>query len=579
LPQAEALYRRVLAMEPNHDDALHCLGILAHQIGRSDAAAELMGRAISINGVNPDYHYNLGLVLQALGRGDDAAAQFRHATSLKPDHADAYLSLGSVLIGQNRLDQAETACRLAVELSPQSAEAQFNLAIALGRQHRYDDAIVHLRHVLRLKPGFAPAHDSLGAALMAKGELELAAQHCRRSLELDPRHHQTAVNLGMVCFAQGDTGQALHAALHALAIEESAQAKYLFARCAGSTWATSDPRFRDLLRRALAQAWGRPSHLVSAAVSVIKTNASIAAAAGRAAALWPQVPTIDRICGVQGLSDIANDALLCELLRAAPVCDRDLERMLTALRRGLFDLAAQDATEDAAPIARDALAFLCALAQQCFINEYVWAASAEEESRAYALGERLGAVLRSADDVPPVWIAAVAAYIPLDSASAADLLADRTWPPPVAAVVKQQVVEPRAQRELAAALPHLTGIDDGVSIAVKQQYEENPYPRWAAVGIPPPPTALDALLSEKFPHAGFNPLGKIPSMFSSPAAAPASMPSRPRNAMTAPTCSRSISARRASPMRCARQTNSASPISTMASPTSSPSIRAAAAST
>jgi Flp pilus assembly protein TadD/SAM-dependent methyltransferase len=508
LPQAEALYRRVLAIDPNHDDALHRLGILAHQIGRSDAAAELIGRAISINGRNPDYHYHLGLVFQALGRGDDAVAQYRNATTLEPDHADAFLSLGSVLMGQNRFDLAEVACRRAVDLSPQSPDAQFNLALALGRQHRYDDAIMHLRHVLRLKPGFAPAHGSLGAALMARGELDLAAQHCRRSLELDPRHHQTAVNLGMICFAQGETGQALQVALRALAIEESTQAKYLFARCAGSAWATDDPRFAELIRRALAEAWGRPSQLASAALSVIKTNGSIAAAAARAAAHGPRMPGIDELCGAQGLSDIANDRLLCELLRAAPVCDRDIERMLTALRCGLFGLAAQDGPATAT--AGAVLALLCALAQQCFVNEHVWVASAEEEDRARTLGEKLGTALRGGENVPPAWIPAVAAYLPLDSVSGAARLADRAWPAPIAAVVKQQIVEGSAQRELAAALPRLTGIDDGVSIAVKRQYEENPYPRWTAVGIAPAPTTLDALLSEKFPHAGFKPLGKNP---------------------------------------------------------------------
>jgi tetratricopeptide (TPR) repeat protein/SAM-dependent methyltransferase len=505
LPQAEALYRRVLAIDPNHDDALHRLGILAHQIGRSDAAVELMERAISINGHNPDYHYNLGLVFQALGRGDDAVAQYRNATALKPNHADAFLSLGSVLIGQNRFDLAEVACRRAVDLSPQSPDAQFNLALALGRQHRYEDAIVHLRHVLRLKPGFAPAHGSLGAALMAKGELDLAAQHCRRSLELDPRHHQTAVSLGKICFAQGDTGQALQVALRALAIEETPQAKYLFARCAGSAWATDDPRFAELIRRALAEAWGRPSQLVSAALSVVKTNGSIAAAAARAVH-GPRMLGIDELCGAQGLSDIANDRLLCELLRAAPVCDREMERMLTALRCGLFDLAALDAS--ATPIAGAVLALLCALAQQCFVNEHVWVTSPEEEDRARTLGEKLGTALRGGENVPPAWIPAVAAYFPLDSVSGAARLADRTWPAPIAAVVKQQIVECSEQRDLAAALPHLTRIDNGVSIAVKRQYEENPYPRWTAVGIAPPPTTLDALLSEKFPHAGFKPLGK-----------------------------------------------------------------------
>src|SRR5258707_1382929 len=97
----------------------------------------------------------------------------------------------------------------------------------------------------------------------------------------------------------------------------------------------------------------------------------IAAAAARAATHWPRMPAIEEPCSAHGLSEIANDRLLCELLRAAPVCDRDMERMLTALRRGLFDLA----TQDAASIDSDVLAFLCALAQQCFVNEHVWAAS------------------------------------------------------------------------------------------------------------------------------------------------------------------------------------------------------------
>jgi Flp pilus assembly protein TadD/SAM-dependent methyltransferase len=508
LPQAEALYRRVLAIEPRHGDALHSLGILAHQIGRSDAAADLMGRAISINGRNPDYQYNLGLVFQALGRADDAVAQYRQAISLAPDHADAFLSLGGILIGQNRLDQAETACRRALELSPRSPDAHFNLAIAFGRQQRYDDAITHLHHVLQLKPGFAPAHGSLGAALMAKGELDLAARHCRRSLELDPRHHQTAVNLGMILFAQGDAGQALEAALHALAIEESAQAKYVFARCASSAWASEDPRFPELLRRALAEAWGRPSLLVSAALSLIKTNGSIAAAAERTAAHWPDLPEIEQLCGAQGLSAIVNDRLLCELLAAAPVCDRDIERMLTALRRALFDLVAQDGP--AAPIGGEVLAFLCALAQQCFVNEHVYVSCAQEDDRARSLAERLSAALRSGGDVPAAWIPAVAAYLPLDFVDGAAMLAERAWPPPVAAVVKRQVAERGAQRELAAALPHLTAIDDDVSMAVKRQYEENPYPRWTAAGIAPPRTTLDALLSEKFPHAGFKALARNP---------------------------------------------------------------------
>jgi len=47
LAQAETLYRETLALEPDHADALHLLGVLASQIGRHDVAVELIDRAIA----------------------------------------------------------------------------------------------------------------------------------------------------------------------------------------------------------------------------------------------------------------------------------------------------------------------------------------------------------------------------------------------------------------------------------------------------------------------------------------------------------------------------------------------------
>ena len=34
LQQAEQLYRQILAQQPGHADALHMLGLIAHQLGR-----------------------------------------------------------------------------------------------------------------------------------------------------------------------------------------------------------------------------------------------------------------------------------------------------------------------------------------------------------------------------------------------------------------------------------------------------------------------------------------------------------------------------------------------------------------
>ena len=49
LTEAEACYRRVLAAHPDHADALHLLGVIAHQVGRRDLAVELIGQAINMS--------------------------------------------------------------------------------------------------------------------------------------------------------------------------------------------------------------------------------------------------------------------------------------------------------------------------------------------------------------------------------------------------------------------------------------------------------------------------------------------------------------------------------------------------
>jgi len=60
MAEAEDLYRQVLAVDPNHVDALHMLGVLAYQSGKAEAAVDLIGRAIAVNGANPSFHNNMG---------------------------------------------------------------------------------------------------------------------------------------------------------------------------------------------------------------------------------------------------------------------------------------------------------------------------------------------------------------------------------------------------------------------------------------------------------------------------------------------------------------------------------------
>ena len=67
LADAETLYRQILAVQPNHAEALHYLGVLADQLGRHDLAEELIRRATVLDPNNFAAHFNLAKACRTLG--------------------------------------------------------------------------------------------------------------------------------------------------------------------------------------------------------------------------------------------------------------------------------------------------------------------------------------------------------------------------------------------------------------------------------------------------------------------------------------------------------------------------------
>jgi SAM-dependent methyltransferase len=75
-------------------------------------------------------------------------------------------------------------------------------------------------------------------------------------------------------------------------------------------------------------------------------------------------------------------------------------------------------------------------------------------------------------------------------------------------VLRQQIAEPLAEAKLRTSFEARTPIDHTVSQAVRQQYEESPYPRWLHPAPADPVPSLDHLLRAQFPSSPFVPLNK-----------------------------------------------------------------------
>ncbi len=202
LAEAAALYQDVLDQSPNHPDALHYLGLVAHQTGKSAAAVELIGKAVSLDPTSGKL-CNLGLALNAQGRKGDAIESFRKALVLQPDCDEACNGLGSVYQAQGRLAEAMSCYRKAISLNDRNAEAHNNLGGVLKALGNFDEAIRSYRRALEINAIYPEALSNLGIALQARGDLDEAATRYRSALSLRPDLANARYNLGVVLQRQG----------------------------------------------------------------------------------------------------------------------------------------------------------------------------------------------------------------------------------------------------------------------------------------------------------------------------------------------------------------------------------------
>lgn len=371
------------------------------------------------------------------GRLDQAAAAYREVLRVAPGHADALHLLGLIEAQHGRLGQALPLLQEAARRRPRNAEITLNLANALMASGQANQALDAYRTATRLRPDFREARAALVQALSRVAAF----------LESESRY-----------------GDAIPLWREAITIAPDVEAHWR--RLAGAletvVFIKRDPLLHDVLCRLLGHQAVNPNWFYVAVLSYLRLTPGFDQAMAE-----PDPPT-----------EIAGEDLFFRLLQTAIVAEPEIERTLTRWRAAALR---RIATGGQAPVP---LPLLCALAEQCFVTEYVYVETAEESGTVARIESDIAATIAAGGDIEPGRVTILAAYRPLHRLPGAAALAARRWPPPLEAVIRHQVTEPLEERRLRESIPALTEIHDRVSQAVRDQYEENPYPRWRSVARP-----------------------------------------------------------------------------------------------
>lgn len=509
LAEAAEIYERLIKRRPNNYDALHFLGTIKASSGQMAEAKLLIERSLkkipaelsyvenyaTILFQNSDYRkavevcskrirengktdslqylrYVLAVSLYKLGAFKHAIVEFDALLQGNPNHVAGNNEKASALAALGRYAEALAHIERALQTDPTYAEAHFNKANVFEILNKRDDAVTSYKTALSLKPDLFAARKRLVSLLLSKG----------------------------------DIAEALDLARRAFAAQKTTETKMLLASCLCSPLLHPGlGDLRDLLTRALTEGWARAGELMASCARFLMFNKSIHDSMAQVQDSWPILPQAAELISDSTLEQIAKDDLFRALLEATPLCGVGLERLATVLRFKLLSAVRQtpnDATDNAV------LALYCAVARQCFINNYVFTQSEAEIEQIQWLRDTVAAALASGAAIAPLSLVAIAAYMPLHLVHHAEELLERSWPRTVGEIIQQQVSEPLEEQRLGRSMTTLTAIEDSVSEKVRDQYEQSPYPRWIKPSLIPNPKTIDEDIRDRFPHAPFASLEK-----------------------------------------------------------------------
>ncbi len=194
IAEAEALYKFILARQPRNPDALHLLGMAAHQGGRHMEALSLIQQAIASNGSAAEYHDHLGVILIALGRYEEAINTLRHTLSMDQRRAGTWIALGRAQMSLNRVARALDSFKAALELEPDNVDALSNVGVCYYELERLEEAKEKFQVALQRNPEVAAIWNNMGAIQIEQGDADASVEAYEEAIRRDPTYSQAYSN-------------------------------------------------------------------------------------------------------------------------------------------------------------------------------------------------------------------------------------------------------------------------------------------------------------------------------------------------------------------------------------------------
>ena len=372
---------------------------------------------------------NYGVILRQIGKTKEAQNAYHKAIELNPDFPDAYYNLGNIFRDFRNFKAAENFYRKAIKLNPDLENAHINLGVLLRDIGKLKEAELSIRQAINLNPDFPDSYYNLGLILKDLDKLPEAFEYYLKAIEVKPKLSKTYEWM-TIFLTNSDTSKLNKSKLKNIL-------NILLER---------DDLLHNNLFIAFNNVYGNElkENLKKLESNFLKEEA---------------------------LEFFSNDRLLINSLKKIIFKDIRLEKVLTIIRKKLCKLITYRIDD----INKFQLQFVVALAEQCFLNEYVYSLTKEENISIKKIINRC-----KKGELNETNISILSCYFPLYKLldQIPSLESFNSSNQSFKELVKLQISEPLIEIELSKKIKRIGSIDDDISKKVKSQYEEHPYPRW-----------------------------------------------------------------------------------------------------
>ena len=348
----------------------------------------------------------------------------------------------------------------------------------------YKKSLVFFNNLIRNKPNYFEAYYNIGNVYTKIGKLDLALTYYIKSTNLKKDFFEAFNNIGNIYKRKNQKSSAIVNYIKSLKINPDFKRSYHNLAVVLQDYIFNEPIpniEKYLIKILESETIVRPIAIANSIISYLQLNEDFKKFFYMKDDKFKKIPINKKI------KFLSNYKLFTKLLQLCPIPNIKIEEKLREIRKEI--LLKVSIIENR----NDNFELINAISTQCYLNEYIYEISEEEISALKNLEEEIFKKIKINNHSANLKILCLSCFKSLNDL---DWIKNIKEIKVLNQVYKYHYQEKLEEEEISKTIKSIAMIKDNISIKVKSQYEENPYPRWNNIGLSFAPKSLKNVIKD-----------------------------------------------------------------------------------